>query len=84
MALAEAFGVGVNDLPLSLILSWYEQKAVCILLTLLHLGIKNIRLGPSLPAFVTPAILQVLVANFNIMPIGAVEGDLADTLAIKA
>ena len=79
-ALAEAFGVGVNDLPLSLILSWYEQKAVCILLSLLHLGIKNIRLGPSLPAFVTPAILQVLVENFNIMPVGTAEGDLAAIL----
>jgi hydroxylamine reductase len=75
-ALAGAFGVGVNDLPLSLILSWYEQKAVCILLTLLHLGIKNIRLGPSLPAFVTPAVLQVLVDNFNISPIGTPEKDL--------
>ncbi|MHB9109115.1 MAG: hydroxylamine reductase [Armatimonadota bacterium] len=80
-ALADAFGVGVNDLPLSLILSWYEQKAVCILLTLLHLGIKNIRLGPSLPAFVTPAVLQVLVDNFNIMPIGSTaEEDLAAIL----
>ncbi|HEX2948710.1 MAG TPA: hydroxylamine reductase [Armatimonadota bacterium] len=76
VALADAFGCGVNDLPLSLILSWYEQKAVCILLTLLHLGIKNIRLGPSLPAFVTPAILQVLVENFNIMPTRTVEEDL--------
>jgi len=83
VALAEAFGVGVNDLPLSLILSWYEQKAVCILLTLLHLGIKNIRLGPSLPAFVTPAILQVLVDNFNIMPIGTAEEDLACILSPK-
>ena len=80
VALAEAFGVGVNDLPLSLILSWYEQKAVCILLTLLHLGIKNIRLGPTLPAFVTPAILQVLVDNFNIMPISTPEQDLAAIL----
>ncbi len=80
VALAEAFGVGVNDLPLSLVLSWYEQKAVCILLTLLHLGIKNIRLGPSLPAFVTPAILQVLVDNFNIMPIRTPEEDLAAIL----
>jgi len=80
-ALADAFGVGVNDLPLSLILSWYEQKAVCILLSLLHLGIKNIRLGPSLPAFVTPAVLQVLVDNFNIMPIGnTAEEDLASIL----
>jgi len=76
LALAGAFGVGVNDLPLSLILSWYEQKAVCILLTLLHLGIQNIRLGPSLPAFVTPAMLDVLVKNFNIAPITTPEQDL--------
>ena len=83
-ALAGAFGVGVNELPLSLILSWYEQKAVCILLTLLHLGINNIRLGPSLPAFVTPAILQVLVDNFNIMPITTPEADLAAILGDPA
>jgi len=76
IALSKAFGCGVNDLPLSLILSWYEQKAVCILLTLLYLGIKNIRLGPSLPAFVTPAVLNVLIAKFNIMPITTVENDL--------
>ncbi len=76
VALANAFGTDVNSLPLSLILSWYEQKAVCILLTLLHLGIRNIRIGPSLPAFVTPAVLQVLVDNFNIMPISAPEDDL--------
>ncbi len=76
-ALAGAFGVGVNDLPLSLVVSWYEQKAVCVLLALLHLGIRNIRLGPKLPAFLTPALLQVLVERFNIMPIGTVEADLA-------
>jgi hydroxylamine reductase len=76
-ALADAFGVGVNDLPLSLVVSWYEQKAVCVLLALLHLGVRNIRLGPKLPAFVTPAILQALVDRFNIMPIGTIEGDLA-------
>ena len=69
VALSEAFGVGVNDLPLSMILSWYEQKAVAILLTLLHLGIKGIRLGPSLPAFITPNVLDVLVKNFDIKPI---------------
>jgi hydroxylamine reductase len=74
--LAKVFNCGVNDLPLSLILSWYEQKAVCILLSLLHLGIRNIRLGPSLPAFVTPAVLQVLVDKFNIMPITTAEADL--------
>ncbi|EKD50495.1 MAG: hypothetical protein ACD_62C00527G0010, partial [uncultured bacterium] len=79
-ALANAFGTDVNGLPLSFILSWYEQKAVAILLTLLHLGIKNIRLGPSLPAFVTPDVLGVLVANFNIKPIGNVQEDLKDTL----
>jgi hydroxylamine reductase len=76
LALSNAFGVGVNELPLSLVLSWYEQKAVAILLTLLHLGIKNIRLGPSLPAFISPNILSVLVKNFNIMPISSPEKDL--------
>ena len=80
-ALASAFGCGVNDLPLSLVLSWYEQKAVCILLTLLHLGIKNIRLGPSLPAFVTPAVLKVLVEKFNIQPTTTVAADLPAALA---
>lgn len=76
LALSEAFGVGVNELPLSLVISWYEQKAVAVLLALLHLGVKNIRLGPKLPAFVTPAVLRVLVDQFNIMPIGTVEDDL--------
>ncbi|MBN1785195.1 MAG: hydroxylamine reductase [Candidatus Bathyarchaeota archaeon] len=76
VALADVFGVEVNDLPLSLVLSWYEQKAVAILLTLLYLGIKNIRLGPSLPAFITPNVLAVLVRNFNIMPITTAEKDL--------
>ncbi|MCX5888597.1 MAG: hydroxylamine reductase [Deltaproteobacteria bacterium] len=76
VALANAFGVGVNELPLSLVLSWYEQKAVAILLTLLYLGIKNIRLGPSLPAFITPNVLDVLVKNFNIMPISTPDADL--------
>jgi len=76
VALARAFGVSVNDLPLSLILSWYEQKAVAILLTLFYLGIKNIRLGPSLPAFITPNILDVLVKNFNIKPITTPDEDL--------
>lgn len=79
-ALAEAFGVGVNDLPLSMIISWYEQKAVAVLLTLLYLGIKDIRLGPSLPAFITPNVLNVLVEKFNIMPIGTAEADLAAIL----
>jgi len=81
LALANAFGVGVNDLPLSLVLSWYEQKAVAILLSLLHLGIKNIRLGPTLPAFVTPNVLDVLVKNFDIKPISTVDEDLAACLS---
>jgi hydroxylamine reductase len=75
-ALAKAFNVQINDLPLSMILSWYEQKAVCILLALLHLGIKGIRLGPSLPAFITPNVLDVLVKNFDIKPIGTADEDL--------
>ncbi len=82
VALANAFNCGVNDLPLSLILSWYEQKAVIILLTLLHLGIKDIRLGPTLPAFITPNVLNVLVENFAIKPIGATpQEDLQAILA---
>jgi hydroxylamine reductase len=76
VALAGAFNCGVNDLPLSMILSWYEQKACAILLTLLSLGVKNIRLGPSLPAFITPNILNVLVEKFNIMPISTPDEDL--------
>jgi hydroxylamine reductase len=80
-ALAQAFNCGVNDLPLSLILSWYEQKACAILLTLLHLGIKNIRLGPSLPAFVTPTVLDVLVDKFNIKPTTDVQADLKAALS---
>lgn len=75
-ALAEAFGTDVNGLPLSLVLSWYEQKAVCILLSLLSLGIKNIRLGPSLPAFVKPPVLEFLQKTFNIQPITIPEADL--------
>ena len=81
LALADAFGCGVNDLPLSLIVSWYEQKAVAILLTLLHLGITNIRLGPSLPAFITPNVLNVLVEKFAIKPVGTVDEDLAQILS---
>jgi hydroxylamine reductase len=76
VALAKAFGVGVNDLPLSIICSWYEQKAVAILLTLLALGIKNIRLGPSLPAFTSSNVLDVLVKNYNIKPISTPDEDL--------
>jgi len=76
VALAGAFDCGVNDLPLSIVLSWYEQKAVAILLSLLHLGIKDIRIGPSLPAFITPAVLQVLVDNFNIAPVTTPAEDI--------
>jgi hydroxylamine reductase len=76
LALSKAFSVEVNELPLSLVLSWYEQKAVAILLTLLYLGIKNIRLGPSLPAFVSPNVLNTLVKTFDIKPITTPEADL--------
>jgi hydroxylamine reductase len=76
IALSKAFNVGVNELPLSFVLSWYEQKAVAILLTLLYLGIKNIRLGPSLPAFLSPAVLDTLVKTFDIKPISTPEADL--------
>ncbi|MBQ7196712.1 MAG: hydroxylamine reductase [Synergistaceae bacterium] len=80
LALSKAFDCGVNDLPLSIILSWYEQKAVCVLLTLLALGIKNIRLGPTLPAFVSPNVLKFLVENFNIAPTTTPDEDLAACL----
>jgi hydroxylamine reductase len=80
IALADAFKCGVNDLPLTLVLSWYEQKAVAILLTLLYLGIKNIRLGPSLPAFVSSGVLDFLVKEFSIKPISTPEKDLAEIL----
>lgn len=80
VALSKAFNCSINELPLSLILSWYEQKAVAILLTLFHLGIKNIRLGPSLPAFITPNVLDVLVKNYGIKPIATPEQDLKDIL----
>jgi len=80
VALAGAFECGVNDLPLSMVLSWYEQKAVAILLSLLHLGVKGIRLGPSLPAFITPNVLGVLVENFDIAPITTPDEDLAAIL----
>ena len=78
--LADAFGCSVNELPLTLVLSWYEQKAVCILLTLLHLGIKNIYLGPTLPAFVSPGVLQYLVEHYQIHPTSTPEADLAEIL----
>lgn len=80
VALAEAFKCGVNDLPLTLVLSWYEQKAVCILLTLLYLGIQNMYLGPSLPAFVSPNVLNFLVEKFHISPISTPEADLQKIL----
>ena len=80
VALAEAFDCGVNELPLSMVLSWYEQKAVCILLTLLHLGIRNIKLEPTLPAFISPNVLNFLVENYNIAPTTTPEQDLAEIL----
>lgn len=78
--LAKAFNCSVNDLPLSLVLSWYEQKAVCVLLTLLSLGIENIKLGPSLPAFVSPNVLKILVEKFKIKPITTPKEDLKEIL----
>ena len=80
LALADAFGCGVNELPLTMVLSWYEQKAVCILLTLLYLGVKNIFLGPSLPAFISPDILKFLSENYNLTPISTPEEDLKKIL----
>jgi len=80
LALAAAFHCGVNELPLTLVLSWYEQKAVAILLTLLSLGIKNIKLGPSMPAFVTPPVLKVLVEKFSIAPVTTPDADLKQIL----
>ena len=84
VALADAFGTDVNGLPLSLVLSWYEQKAVAVLLTLLSLGVKNIRLGPTLPAFVTPAVLNVLVEKFGIMKTTTPDADLEAILGANA
>ncbi|MHC1786546.1 MAG: hydroxylamine reductase [Christensenellales bacterium] len=83
VALAEAFHCSVNELPLHIVLSWYEQKAVCVLLTLLHLGIRNIRLGPTLPAFVSPAVLELLVKTFNIAPTTTARADLAAMLGLE-
>jgi len=80
VALAGAFDCGVNDLPLSIVLSWYEQKAVCVLLTLLSLGIRNIRLGPTLPAFISPNVFNILIEKFNIMPITTPKEDMAAML----
>jgi hydroxylamine reductase len=84
VALSKAFGVSVNDLPLSMVLSWYEQKAVAILLSLLHLGIKDIRLGPTLPSFITPNVLNFLVENYNIKPITTPDEDIAAILNKEA
>ena len=84
LALSDAFECSVNDLPLSMILSWYEQKAVCILLTLFSLGIKGIKLGPSLPAFVSPNVLKVLVDNFGISPISTADKDMEGILGAGA
>ena len=82
VALAEAFGCGVNDLPLTLVLSWYEQKAVCILLSLLYLGLQNIYLGPTLPAFVSPNVLQFLVERYHLTPTGDPQEDLKQILKV--
>jgi hydroxylamine reductase len=84
LALSKAFNVSVNDLPLSMVLSWYEQKAVAILLTLLHLGIRDIRLGPTLPSFLTPNVLDYLVQNYDIKPITTPDEDLAAILEEEA
>jgi len=81
MALAKAFDCGVNDLPLSLVLSWYEQKAVAVLLTLLHLGVRNMRIGPTLPAFLSPGVLALLHEKFNLMAITTADADLKAMLA---
>ena len=79
-ALAEAFGVSVNELPLSLVISWFEQKAVAVLLTLLHLGIQDIRLGPTLPAFLSPNVLSLLIEKYNIQPTIDAKKDLVTTM----
>ncbi|MCK5354299.1 MAG: hydroxylamine reductase, partial [Methyloprofundus sp.] len=83
-ALADAFDCEVNELPLSLMISWFEQKAVAVLLALLALGIKGIHLGPTLPAFITPAVLDILVKEFYIKPNGVAADDLAAALKIAA
>ena len=81
LALAKALECGVNDLPLSIVLSWYEQKAIAVVLTLLWLGVKGMRIGPTLPAFLSPGVLALLQENYNLMAIGTVEKDLAEMLA---
>ena len=83
-ALAEAFKCGVNELPLSLIISWFEQKAVAVFLSLLALGVRNVRLGPTLPAFLTPALLDVLVKRFGVLPITTADADLKAALQRQA
>ena len=80
VALADAFGCGVNDLPLTLVLSWFEQKAVCILLSLLHLGIRNIYIGPTLPAFLSPGVLNQLVEGYALTPTSTPGEDLKKIL----
>jgi len=80
LALAKALECGVNDLPLSMVLSWYEQKAIAVVLTLLSLGVKNIRIGPTLPAFLSPGVLALLQENYNLMAITTPEKDLASIL----
>jgi hydroxylamine reductase len=81
LALAKALECGVNDLPLSLVLSWYEQKAIAVVLTLLYLGVKNLRIGPTLPAFLSPGVMALLKENYNLMAIGSAEEDLAEMLS---
>jgi hydroxylamine reductase len=81
LALAKAFDCGVNDLPLSLVLSWYEQKAIAVVLTLLFLGVKNLRIGPTLPAFLSPGVLALLKEKYNLMAITTPEADLAAMLS---
>ena len=76
VALSEAFGCNVNELPLTLVLSWYEQKAVIVLLALLYLGVRNIHLGPTLPSFLSPNVAKVLVEKFGIAGIGDVDSDI--------
>ena len=81
LELSKDFNCSVNDLPLSLVLSWYEQKAVCILLTLLYLGIENIKLGPTLPAFLSSNVLNILVDRYKIKPVKTPEEDLVELLS---
>ncbi len=83
MALAKAFGVGINELPLSFDIAWYEQKAVIVLLALLSLGVKNIRLGPTLPAFLSPNVAKVIVEAYDLKPIGEVQVDVDLMMAGK-